>query len=77
MAVNPGTHCGNRHAKRMASENENYDAPRVTNQKRGRKQAKLIPLDDLIPKQDVKGGRQLFFGANRTTQTIQNPTKES
>jgi hypothetical protein len=35
----------------------------------------LIRLDDLIPKKDVKGGRQLLFGATDTTQTT-NPTKE-
>ena len=36
---------------------------------------KLIRLDDLIPKKDVKGGRQLLFGVTDTTQTT-NPTKE-
>jgi hypothetical protein len=25
---------------------------------------KLIRLDDLIPKQNVRGGRQLYFGAS-------------
>jgi hypothetical protein len=45
------------------------------NQKRKRRKDKLIRLDDLIPKQDVKGGRQLPFGATETTQTT-NPTKE-
>jgi hypothetical protein len=44
------------------------------NQRLKRKKGKLIRLDDLIPKQDVKGGRQLF-GATDTTQTT-NPTKE-
>ena len=36
---------------------------------------KLIRLDNLIPKKDVKGGRQLLFGVTDTTQTT-NPTKE-
>jgi len=34
-----------------------------------RKKEKLIRLDDLIPKQDVSGGRQLLFGVTETTQT--------
>jgi hypothetical protein len=29
------------------------------------RRAKLIRLDDLIPKKDVKGGRQTVFGAVR------------
>ncbi len=37
-----------------------------------REKAKLIRLDDLIPKQNVRGGRQLFFGASETQQTTQN-----
>jgi hypothetical protein len=45
------------------------------NQRLKRRKGKLIRLDDLIPKQDVKGGRQLLFGATDTTQTT-NPTKE-
>jgi hypothetical protein len=46
------------------------------NQTSKRRKDKLIRLDDLIPKQDVKGGRQLLFGVSDTTQTT-NPTKES
>jgi hypothetical protein len=46
------------------------------NQRPMRKKDKLIRLDDLIPKQDVKGGRQLPFGITDTTQRT-NPTKES
>lgn len=61
----------------MLPENENCDARSASNKKSRRKEAKLIRLDDLIPKQDVKGGRQLFFGANRATHNINNPTKES
>jgi hypothetical protein len=36
------------------------------NQKSKRKKQKLIRLDDLIPKRDVKGGHQ-FFGSTDTT----------
>jgi hypothetical protein len=37
------------------------------NQRPKRRKDKLIRLDDLIPKQDVTGGRQLPFGVNDTT----------
>jgi hypothetical protein len=36
--------------------------------KRRKRRDKLIRLDDLIPEKDVKGGRQLLFGVNDTTQ---------
>ncbi|PYI98676.1 MAG: hypothetical protein DME98_03535 [Verrucomicrobia bacterium] len=55
---------------------ENAHTGESGNQRPKRKKGKLIRLDDLIPKQDVKGGRQLLFGATDTTQTT-NPTKES
>jgi hypothetical protein len=42
-----------------------------------RKKEKLIRLDDLIPKQNVVGGRQLLFGASDITQTTINPKQES
>ena len=45
------------------------------NQRLKRRKGKLIRIDDLIPKQDVKGGRQLLFGATDTTQAT-NPTKQ-
>jgi len=35
------------------------------------RRAKLIRLDDLIPKKDVKGGRQTVFGAVRARQNKQ------
>ncbi len=44
-------------------------------QKQERQKEKLIRLDDLIPKQNVRGGRQLFFGATDTQQPTHN-TKE-
>jgi hypothetical protein len=42
--------------------------------KRGKQ--KLIRLDDLIPKQSVTGGRQLF-GVTDATQITNNPKQES
>jgi len=54
---------------------ENAPAGEPANQRSKRRKDKLIRLDDLIPKQDVKGGRQLLFGATETTQTTK-PTKE-
>jgi hypothetical protein len=50
-------------------------AEESANQRRRHRKKKLIRLDDLIPKQDAKGGRQLLFGATETTGTT-NPTKE-
>jgi hypothetical protein len=43
--------------------------------KQERQKEKLIRLDELIPKQNVRGGRRLFFGATDTQQPNQN-TKE-
>jgi hypothetical protein len=40
-----------------------------------RRKEKLIRLDDLIPKGNVVGGRQLLFGATDTTQT-NNPKQQ-
>jgi hypothetical protein len=42
-----------------------------------RKKGKLIRLDDLIPKKDVAGGRQLLFGVTDATQTTNKPTNEN
>jgi hypothetical protein len=46
------------------------------NQRPKRSKAKLIRLDDLIPKKDVTGGQQLLFGVTDTTQSINKPTKD-
>jgi hypothetical protein len=54
---------------------ENASAGESGNRRRKRRRDKLIRLDDLISKKDVKGGRQLLLGATDTTQTT-NPTKE-
>ena len=42
--------------------------------RRKRSKDKLIRLDDLIPKENVVGGRNLLFGASHSTQTT-NPKK--
>jgi len=44
------------------------------NQRPKRRKDKSIRLDDLIPKQDIKGGHQLLFGVTDTTETT---TKEN
>ncbi len=44
-------------------------------QKQKRIKEKLIRLDDLIPKGNVKGGRQLLFGATDTQQTTNTGKK--
>ena len=48
-------------------KNVGVEHPRTQTAKR--KKEKLIRLDDLIPKQDVTGGRQLLFGVTETTET--------
>ena len=45
-------------------------------QKQKRAKEKLIRLDDLIPKGNVTGGRQLLFGATDTTQPTNPNSKE-
>ena len=55
---------------------KNAPAGESGNQRPKRSKAKLIRLDDLIPKQDVKGGQQLLFGVTDTKQSINNPTKD-
>jgi len=55
---------------------KNAPAGESGNQSPKRRKDKLIRLDDLIPKQDVKGGHQLLFGVTDTTQSINKPTKD-
>jgi hypothetical protein len=50
-------------------DKKNAPAAEPGNKRRKRTRAKLIRLDDLIPEQDVKGGRRLPFGVSDTTQT--------
>jgi hypothetical protein len=42
-----------------------------------RKKEKLIRLDDLIPKEDVLGGRQYLFGTTYLNQTTNKKQKEN
>jgi len=42
-----------------------------------RRKEKLIRLDDLIPKGNVVGGRQLLFGATDTTAETINPKQDN
>jgi hypothetical protein len=64
----------------VSSPKNKKEAPAGDNQ-RLRKKDKMIRLDDLIPKKNVLGGRQLLFGASETTQSVNNnnnnnPTQE-
>ena len=53
------------------------DAPAGESESRKpkRNKEKLIQLDDLIPKKDVRGGRQLLFGAADTPPPTQIETE--
>jgi hypothetical protein len=42
-----------------------------------RRKQKLIRLDDLLPKQNVTGGRQLLFGVTDAINTTNKPKQES
>jgi len=48
-------------------------AAEPTNLRPKRGKDKLIRLDDLIPKQNVTGGRKLLFGVTDGTNTNTNP----
>jgi hypothetical protein len=65
-----------RHNVSAPKRKKNAPAGESGNQRPKRSKAKLIRLDDLIPKQDVKGGQQLLFGVTHTTQSVNNPTKD-
>jgi hypothetical protein len=60
-----------------SKDKKNAPAGESGNQRPKRKKEKLIRLDDLIPKQDVKGGNQMLFGITETTRTTNNPTKKN
>ena len=42
-----------------------------------RRKEKLIRLDDLLPKQNVTGGRRLLFGVTDAINTTNKPKQES
>jgi len=44
-------------------------------EKQGSSGAKMIRLDDLIPKQDVKGGARGFFGGKNVKPAEKKPKK--
>ncbi len=57
---------------------KNAPAGESVSQRPKRRKDKLIRLDDLIPKENVVGGRQVLFGATDTTQTTtSNPTQKT
>ncbi|HEV3410522.1 MAG TPA: hypothetical protein VG095_09510, partial [Chthoniobacterales bacterium] len=65
----------NRRRKVSASKDKKgAQAGDAKNQKQRGPKEKLIRLDDLIPKQNVRGGRQLYFGSSDTE--TNNPTKK-
>jgi hypothetical protein len=53
----------------VSTPKKNTPAGEPKIQKQSRKKEKLIKLDDLIPKGNVSGGRQLLFGATDINQT--------
>jgi hypothetical protein len=55
---------------------KNATAGESGNQRPKRRKDKLIRLDDLIPKQDVKGGHQYLFGVTDRSEA-NNPTTET
>ena len=62
-----GTAGVNRSGKVSASkEKKGAQAGDEKDQKQEGSKDKLIRLDDLIPKQNVRGGRQIFLGASNT-----------
>jgi hypothetical protein len=62
----------------VSSPKDKKDAPagEFGIRKQKRKKEKLIRLDDLIPKEDVLGGRQYLFGSTDSNQTT-NKQKEN
>jgi len=72
-----GTNAGNRATEVSTPRNKKIAKTGEPNHRSKRDKEKLIRLDDLIPKQDVKGGGQLLFGVAYGTNTTNNPIKES
>jgi hypothetical protein len=57
----------------VPKDKENALAEKSGTKRRKSTKEALIRLDDLIPKKDVKGGRQLPFGVTDARQTTDNP----
>jgi hypothetical protein len=49
-----------------SKQNKGAQAGDAKSQKQERSKEKLIRLDDLIPKRNVRGGRQFYFGSSNT-----------
>ena len=59
-----------------SKDKTNVPAGESVIRKQKRKKEKLIKLDDLIPKENVLGGRQYLFGVTDINQTT-NKQKEN
>ena len=76
MLFGAGINGVNRESKvNTPKDKKNAPAGEGHHQRPKRRKEKLIRLDDLIPKGNVVGGRQLLFGATDTTQT-NNPKQQ-
>jgi hypothetical protein len=60
----------------LPKNEENATGGESGNQRPKRKREKVIRLDDLVPKQDVKGGHKLLFGTTDTAETTNNNRRE-
>jgi hypothetical protein len=64
------------HIVSASKDKHNAPAGDSGSRRQKRRKEKLIRLDDLIPKENVVGGRQLFFGSSYTTITRNNNPKQ-
>ena len=73
----PGTDRGKRPLEVSAPKNKkNAKAVEPTRHRPKRAKEKLIRLDDLLPKQNVTGGRQWLFGVTDAINTTTNKPKQ-
>jgi hypothetical protein len=56
-------------------DNDQTAAGGSPTEKKSNKKEKLIRLDDLIPKKNVSGGRQLLFGATEIKPMTNKPKR--
>ncbi|MEO7167751.1 MAG: hypothetical protein ABI787_10090 [Spartobacteria bacterium] len=59
----------------MSTPKDKKNTPAGGSPRQTRSKEKLIKLDDLIPKGNVSGGRQLLFGATDINQTTTTKNK--